>query len=91
MAQQHGATTIKAWLQDLVTLARADHDFEISAGAEPGRSYAYLEYHRPEGSHSVLLFSVDEEGEAPRVTAHRIEGDRHEVRSRVDELTHGKS
>jgi len=91
MAQQHGATTIKEWLHELVELAREDRDFEISAGAEPGRSYAYLEYHIPEGTHSVLLFSVDEEGEAPRVTAHRIEGDRHEVRSRVDELTHGKS
>ncbi len=45
MADHHGATTIKQWMEDLVGVVRSGQEFETSAGAEPGRSYSYLEYH----------------------------------------------
>ena len=38
-------------MRDLIETARTGTGFETSAGAEPGRSYAYLEYHRPDGLH----------------------------------------
>ena len=47
----YGAATIKDWLRDLLATARSGVQFETSAGAEPGRSYAYLEYHRSDGEH----------------------------------------
>jgi hypothetical protein len=55
----HGAATIKDWMRELIATARAGRDFETSAGADPGRSYAYLEFHRQDGTHSMLVFSVD--------------------------------
>jgi len=89
MAQEHGAATIKEWVDELVTLARSELDFDVSAGAEPGRSYAYLEYHLPDGDHSILVFKVHEGKDGPEVRAHRVHGSAEEVRRRVNELTHG--
>lgn len=89
MGEHHGAETIKGWMSDLVELARSDLDFDISAGAEPGRSYAYLEYHLPDGDHSILVFRVDEGEDGPKVRAHRVHGSAEAVREQVDRLTHG--
>lgn len=89
MSEQHGAGTIKGWMQDLVALARSGVEFDISAGAEPHRSYAYLEYHLPDGDHSILLFRVEEDEEG-RLKTYRFHGDAAEVRDRVDDLTHGE-
>ena len=82
----HGAATIKEWMRELIETARTGRDFETSAGADPGRSYAYLEFHRPDGMHSLLLFSVDQDGGRPLVRAHRFEGTADEVRERMYEL-----
>lgn len=86
---EHGAPTIKKWMEDLVGLARSGGDFETSAGAEPGRQYAYLEFHRPTGEHSILLFRVEEDGGGPEVRAYRFDGPAEEIREKVDALTHG--
>jgi hypothetical protein len=82
----HGAATIQHWLRELIENARSGRTFETSAGADPGRSYAYLEFHGPDGMHSVLLFRVDHEGDRPLVRAHRFEGSADEVRERMYEL-----
>lgn len=89
MSEQHGAATIKEWMQDLVELARSGRSFQTSAGAEPNRSYAYLEYHLSEDEHSILLFKVEEGEGGPEVRAHRVDGSAKTVRERVDDLTHG--
>jgi hypothetical protein len=79
----HGAATIKDWMRELIDTARTGKDFETSAGADPGRSYAYLEFHRPDGLHSMLVFSVDHDSQPPLVRAHRFEGSADEVRERM--------
>lgn len=93
MPRSHGAETIKAWLEDFAELARSGRPFDTSAGANPRRDYAYLEYHLSEDEHSILLFRL-EEGEddaAPGVMAYRFDGTAHEVRENVDSLTHERS
>lgn len=90
MAQAHGAETIKAWLEDFAQLARSGDQFDTSAGANPGRDYAYLEYHQGEDRHSILLFRVEEKEGAPTVQAYRFDGSADEVRERVDALTHAE-
>lgn len=91
MSDQHGAATIKEWMEDLVDLARSGRDFETSAGAEPGRRYAYLEFHTSDEDHSILLFTVDGEGGEPEVRAFRFQGPAEEIRKKVDALTHDRS
>lgn len=88
----HGAGTIKEWMRDLVETARSGADFETSAGAEPGRSYAYLEFHLSDERHSILLFRVEEpDGGRPCVRAYRFDGSAVEVRERVDDLVHDRA
>lgn len=87
---EHGAGTIKEWMQDLIALARSGREFETSAGAEPHRAYAYLEYRLSDEEHSMLLFGVDEEDGQPTVRAYHFQGTREDVRKRVDEVTHGR-
>jgi hypothetical protein len=82
----HGAATIKDWLRDLIEVSKSGARFVTSAGADQGRSYAYLEYHLDDGSHSALLFSLEHDGDRPLVRAHRIDGDADEVRERINEL-----
>ncbi len=88
MAEHHGATTIKAWLEDLVGVVRSGQEFQISAGAEPGRCYSYLEYHLSAEHHSILLFRVEEDKDGPCVRAYRIDGSAEELSHKVDELVH---
>lgn len=88
MTEQHGASTIKRWMEEFVRVARSGRSFETSAGAEPGRRYAYLEFHTSEEDHSILLFMVEEEGGSARVRAHRFQGSAEEVREKVASLTH---
>ncbi len=90
MSEQHGAAVIKEFMQDLVELARSGRDFTTSAGAEPGRTYAYLEYHLSEEQHSLLLFRVEEDAEGAQVHAYRFDGDSASVREKVGEMTHGR-
>ena len=87
---EHGAATIKSWMHDLVELARSGTPFETSAGAEPHRAYAYLEYRISDDEHSILLFSVGEEGGRPAVHAHRFVGSAELVRRQVDDVTHAR-
>lgn len=88
MSERHGASTIKEWMEDLLQLAAEGVAFQTSAGAEPGRSYAYLEFHKPDGQHSLLLFRVEEARGEPRVRAHRLNGDDAQIRDQVARLTH---
>ena len=88
---EHGAGTIKEWMNDLVALARSGKQFETSAGAEPNRSYAYLEYRVSDDHHSILLFGVEEdESGQPTVRAYRFDGSAVSVREQVDAVTHGR-
>jgi hypothetical protein len=87
---EHGAATIKEWMNDLVELARSGRGFETSAGAEPHRAYAYLEYRLSDDFHSILLFGVEEEDGRPTVRAHRFDCPAVDVRERVDAVTHGR-
>ena len=82
----YGAATIKDWLKDLLATAKSGKRIETSGGADPGRSYAYLEYHLEDGSHSALLFRLEHDGDRPVLRAHRIDGDADEVRERINEL-----
>ena len=88
MSEHHGATTIKEWLGDLVSLVRSGQEFDISAGAEPGRSYSYLEYHLSEEQHSILLFCVEDSEDGPAVRAYRIDGSAEELSGKVNALVH---
>ena len=90
MSEHHGALTIKEWMEDLVGIARSGREFQTSAGAEPGRNYAYLEYHSSEAEHSILLFRVETDGGKPEVRAYRFEGTAKEIREKVDVLTHDR-
>lgn len=85
---EYGATTIKQWLDDLVERVRAGREFSTSAGANPDRSYAYLEIHDDE-RHSILVFRVEEGEDGAGVRAYRFEGGAEEVRERVDRLLKG--
>jgi hypothetical protein len=87
---EHGAGTIKDWMNDLVALARSGKPFETSAGAEPHRAYAYLEYRVSDDEHSILLFGLEHEDGSPTVRAYRFDGSAVEVRERVDAVTHGR-
>ncbi len=88
MSEHYGATTIKEWLADLVSVVRSGQEFEISAGAEPGRAYSYLEYHLSEEQHSILLFRVEHGEDGPTVRAYRIDGSGEELSGKVDALVH---
>lgn len=87
---EHAASRIKDWMQDLMDLARSGRPLETSAGAEPGRNYAYLEFHTSDEEHSILLFALGEEEGSPCVHAHRFDGTADEVQRRVNEVTHGR-
>jgi len=84
---EHGASTIKEWMADLVEVARSGRDFETSAGAEPNRSYSYLQFHVPEEDHSILLFSVEHDEGRPTVRAHHFRGPADQVRQQIEEVT----
>jgi hypothetical protein len=88
---EHGAARIKDWMQDLMDLARSGRPLETSAGAEPGRSYAYLEFHTSDEEHSILVFALGEADGSPGVHAYRFDGTADEVQRRVNELTHGSA
>ncbi len=88
MADHHGATTIKQWMEDLVGVVRSGQKFETSAGAEPGRCYSYLEYHLSHEQHSILLFKVEEDDDGPCVRAYRFDGSAAEVSGKVNALVH---
>ena len=88
MAEHHGATTIKQWMEDLVDVVKSGQEFETSAGAEPGRCYSYLEYHLSHEEHSILLFRVEEGGDGPCVRAYRFDGNAAEVSGKVNALVH---
>lgn len=88
MAEEHGSGTITTWLQDLVQLARSDEEFEVSAGAEPGRQYAYLEYHGPADNHSILVFRIEQTDAGPEMRTYRFDGQSEEVSDKVHALTH---
>lgn len=88
MTEAHGAETIKRWLEDFAELARSGRSFDTSAGANPGRDYAYLEYHLEDDRHSILLFRVEDGERGPQVQTYRFDGSADEVRERVDEVTH---
>jgi hypothetical protein len=87
---EHGAATIKEWMNDLVALARSGRPFETSAGAEPHRAYAYLEYRVSDDEHSILLFGLEDRGGSPTVRAYRFDGGAATVRAQVDGVTHGR-
>jgi hypothetical protein len=87
---EHGAARIKEWMQDLMDLARSGRPMETSGGAEPGRSYAYLQFHTSDEEHSILLFAVGDESGSPCVHAYRFDGTADEVQRRVNEVTHGR-
>ena len=88
---EHGSATIKEWMNELVELARSGKPFETSAGAEPHRAYAYLEYRlESEKHHSILLFGVEQQDGRPSVRAYRFEGSADSVREQVDAVTHGR-
>jgi hypothetical protein len=90
MAESHGAETIKSWLEDFADLVRSGADYGVGAGAHPGRDYAYLEVHRSQDEHSILLFRVEEREDADRpiVQAYRLDGNAEEITERVRALTH---
>lgn len=89
MSEPHGSATITSWLEDLVEFARSREDFEVSAGAEPDRQYAYLEYHGPDDRHSILLFLIEHADGRPEIKTHRFDGASEAVREKVYALTHG--
>ena len=86
---EHGAATMKEWIGELVEVARSGRSFETSAGADPGRAYAYLEYHLSDDEHSILLLRVEEDEGRPQVKAYRFQGNASDVRDQVAQLTHG--
>lgn len=91
MAEHHGATTIKEWLDDFAQTVKSGREIKTSAGAEPGRRYSYLEWHDENDRHSILLFNLEETDGEVGVHAYRFDGDSVEVRERVDGLVHGDS
>jgi hypothetical protein len=87
---EHGAATIKEWMNDLVELARSGKPFETSAGAEPHRAYAYLEYRVSDDQHSILLFGLEDRDGRPTVRAYRFDGSAVDVGEQVDGVTHAR-
>lgn len=90
MTEVHGATTIRSWLEDLIRRARAGEELETRGGADPGREYAYLEFHTSDDQHSVLLFRVEQGESGPEVATYRVDGDAADVGERLDRLTHAE-
>jgi len=89
MSEPHGATMAKEWLDEMIEAARSDRALKTSAGAEPGRRYAYVEWHDDEADHhSMLLFHVEVFQGELGVRTYRFDGSAEEVRERVDALVH---
>lgn len=89
MSESHGAVTAKEWMDDLIELARSGKELETRAGAEPGRKYAYLEWHDDdEDFHSILVFQVEVFKGDLGVRTYRFDGSAQEVSERVDALVH---
>ena len=88
MTDEYGATTIKAWLDELVEKIRMGRELTTRAGANPDRSYAYLEFH-DDDRHSILVFRVEGGGDGAQVRAHRFSGGPDEVRRDVSGLLKG--
>lgn len=88
MPQEHGATMVKEWMDDFAQMVQSGKEFKTSAGAEPGRKYAYLEWHNEDDFHSILLFQVEVFKGDLGVRTYRFDGSSEEVRERVDALVH---
>jgi hypothetical protein len=64
---------------------------ETSAGAGPGRDYAYLHFRTEDDEHSALVLrTVDMNGRS-EIRAVLIDAGPDEIRDRVDEATHGQA
>lgn len=88
MTDEYGATTIKVWVDELVEQIRMGRELTTRAGANPDRSYAYLEFHGDD-RHSILVFRVEEGADGAEVRAHRFSGGPDEVRENVNRLLKG--
>lgn len=78
------------WLDDFVQTVRSDRSFKTSAGAEPEREYAYLEWHDENDRHSLLLFKLEDDGTGMGVHTYRFDGDSESVRNAVDAVVHAE-
>lgn len=86
--RSQSATSLNEWMEELVALACKGKIVSTSAGAGPGRDYAYLHYRTDEGMHSVLVFRVTD-GKPEMLAFHR-EAPEEDAARVVDALTHGE-
>jgi hypothetical protein len=86
--RSQAATSLNDWMEELVVLAAKGKIVSTSAGAGPGRDYAYLHYRTDDGTHSVLVFRVTHG--KPEVLAFRREAPEEDAARVVDSLTHGE-
>lgn len=89
MMQPEAATTIKRWLERFAEATRDAEAVETSAGAGPGRDYAYLHYRTGDDRHSALVLRAVLEDGRPEVRAVEIEAGPDEIRDRMNDATHG--
>jgi hypothetical protein len=86
--RSQAATSLNDWMGELVALAGKGKIVSTSAGAGPGRDYAYLHYRTDDGTHSVLVFRVSDG--KPEVLAFHREAPEEDAARVVDSLTHGE-
>lgn len=91
MLQPEAAATIKQWMERFADAACGSRVIETSAGAGPGRDYAYLHFVTAEGAHSALVLRNVAVNGNPEIHAVLIDAGPDEIRDRMDAATHGQA
>jgi hypothetical protein len=91
MLQPEAAATIKQWMEHFADASCTSRVIETSAGAGPGRDYAYLHFRTEDGEHSALVLRTIAVNGSPEIRAVLIDAGPDDIRDRVDEVTHGQA
>jgi hypothetical protein len=78
---------IKKWLEAYASAASEGRIHDTSAGAGPGREYAYLHYVTDDDRHHILVFRGIEHGRGVEVLGESFEGSSDEIQARVARVT----
>ena len=88
IVEDNAPQIIKKWLEAYAAAACAGEIEDTSAGAGPGREYAYMHYTTRDDRHHILVFHGAMHRGQLEVIGECFEGSGDEIQARVRHLTH---
>jgi hypothetical protein len=88
MPEHSAPATMKDWMARFAEASRSGNTTETSAGAGPGRDYAYLHFRTRDGEHSILVLRLAFVDGEPEVRAYEFNARPEELRDLVFATTH---